>query len=280
MTIQANGSTIRYETVGTGKPVLLLHGFPVDHRIMTGCMEPVFQTLQGYRRIYIDLPGLGQSKAAPDLTSAEGMLHTLVAFIRAVLGGERFLLAGESYGGFMTLGLMTTEVAAQIDGALLLCPRIRYAMDPALTPQKPLLTADAALLAREQSDMFQGYLEYAVVATPATWARYRQDVQPGLDAADPAFLQRYDNGSYAPARLAQLDQLTFDRPVCFITGRQDQCVGYADAFPFVHRMPRATCAVLDGAGHNAQWERQPLFEALVRDWLARVQPAADGGSSH
>ncbi len=274
MTIEINGSTIHYEIIGSGKPVLMLHGFPVDHRLMTGCMEPIFQALPNYRRIYIDLPGLGQSKAAPDLHTAEAMLETLVGFIRAVLGQERFLVAGESYGGFMTLGLLTTDIAAQLDGALLLCPRIRYEMDPALTPKKPLLTADAALLAREQGDAFKGFLEYAVVATPETWARYQADVQPGLAAADPTFVHAYDNGGYAPARLAKLESLTFDRPVCFVLGRQDQCVGYADAFPYVHRLPRVTCAVLDGAGHNAQWERQPLFEALVRDWLDRARATA------
>ena len=34
--------------------------------------------------------------------------------------------------------------------------------------------------------------------------------------------------------------------------------------------PRAAFAVLDGAGHNLQIEKDQVFTALVRDWLNRV----------
>ena len=46
---------------GSGLPLLALHGFPVDHRLMTGCLEPVFRPDDAIRRIYPDLPGLGAS---------------------------------------------------------------------------------------------------------------------------------------------------------------------------------------------------------------------------
>ena len=37
--------------------------------------------------------------------------------------------------------------------------------------------------------------------------------------------------------------------------------------------PRETFAVLDGAGHNLQIEKDQVFTALVRDWLNRVLEA-------
>lgn len=34
----------------------------LDHRLMSGCMEPIFTKREGWRRIYIDLPGMGVTK--------------------------------------------------------------------------------------------------------------------------------------------------------------------------------------------------------------------------
>ena len=65
-TMEANikNLSIHYETFGEGMPLLLLHGYTVDYRLMTGCMEPIFQNVGGYQRIYMDLPGMGMTKAA------------------------------------------------------------------------------------------------------------------------------------------------------------------------------------------------------------------------
>jgi pimeloyl-ACP methyl ester carboxylesterase len=42
---------------------LMLHGWSVDHRLMKGCMEPVFKKMDTeWKRIYFDLPGMGRTK--------------------------------------------------------------------------------------------------------------------------------------------------------------------------------------------------------------------------
>jgi len=56
--------SINYEIIGEGKPIIMLHGYYVDHRLMTGCMEPVLSSKEGFKRIYIDLPGMGKSGSA------------------------------------------------------------------------------------------------------------------------------------------------------------------------------------------------------------------------
>jgi pimeloyl-ACP methyl ester carboxylesterase len=42
---------IYYETIGHGKPILMIHGFAPDHRLMKGCMEPIFENRGNYKRI-------------------------------------------------------------------------------------------------------------------------------------------------------------------------------------------------------------------------------------
>ncbi len=31
--------SINYEIIGDGKPIVMLHGYSLDHRLMTGCMN-------------------------------------------------------------------------------------------------------------------------------------------------------------------------------------------------------------------------------------------------
>ncbi len=38
---------IYYEIHGSGTPIVMIHGWSVDHRLMKGCMEPIFQ-IPGY----------------------------------------------------------------------------------------------------------------------------------------------------------------------------------------------------------------------------------------
>jgi len=44
--------SINYEIIGEGKPIVMIHGYYPDHRLMMGCMEPIFRVNDGYRRIY------------------------------------------------------------------------------------------------------------------------------------------------------------------------------------------------------------------------------------
>ncbi|MEK4721342.1 alpha/beta hydrolase [Priestia sp. FSL W8-0524] len=63
MHINFEGMELHYEVVGEGIPTLMIHGFGVDMNVMKGCMEPYFSNnTHSYQRIYLDLPGMGESK--------------------------------------------------------------------------------------------------------------------------------------------------------------------------------------------------------------------------
>ena len=63
---------VYYESYGEGVPVLMIHGFYPDHRLMKGCMEPIFSSRPGWRRIYFDLPGMALNGL---LTGAAGQIN-------------------------------------------------------------------------------------------------------------------------------------------------------------------------------------------------------------
>lgn len=71
---------IHYEEYGEGKPIIMIHGYYPDHRLMSGCMEPIFADRPGYRRIYLDLPGMGRTKGEAWINNSDRMLDIILAF--------------------------------------------------------------------------------------------------------------------------------------------------------------------------------------------------------
>jgi len=45
---------------------------------------------------------MGRSSSADWITNADIMLEVLISFIEKVIPNEKFLLAGESYGGYLS----------------------------------------------------------------------------------------------------------------------------------------------------------------------------------
>ena len=254
--------SLNHVDIGTGTPVLALHGWTPDHRLMLGCLEPVFTRRPGYRRLYPDLPGMGKSNAPPSIASSDDVLAAVRAFVSETIGTTPFLLIGESYGGYLARGL-ARALGEQVLGLALICP-IGAAVEHATrtVPPRQVLRREPGL--RENAE----FSSIAVVETAETLRRFEEEIEPGLAAAD----------EQAMARIRQRWLLSddpeggdeFARPTLIVTGRQDDVVGYEDQWALLPHYPRATFAVLDVAGHNLQFEQPALFDALMSEWLDRV----------
>ena len=264
-----NNLSVHYESIGEGMPFLILHGYHVDHRIMTGCMEPVFERLNRYRRIYVDLPGMGMTKGAEWIQCADDMLDLLLEFIERRMPGERFLLAGESYGGYLARGVVR-RLGERVAGLLLLCPTVITDYGKRSLPAHTVMKKDEAFLASLSPEDKDSFTEINVVQTADVWHRFRDEILCGIRAADMPFLERYREKGYAFSFDVDAGA-PFPSPTLFLLGRQDSSVGYKDAWSILENYPRATFAVLDRAGHNLQIEQPALFDALVTEWLERVK---------
>ncbi|SCE84355.1 Pimeloyl-ACP methyl ester carboxylesterase [Micromonospora coriariae] len=264
--------TLNFVEHGTGTPVLALHGWTPDHRLMLGCLEPLFAGRTGYRRLYPDLPGMGASPAPAEIASSDDMLDAVQDFVDDVLGDTPFLLVGESYGGYLARALARSR-PEQVRGLALICPT-GTAVENAerRVPRQQVLRPHPELLASTDTRTAAEFADVAVVQTPEALRRFRDEILVGLDVAD----------TTAMARIRQRWTLStdpedgpqFTRPTLILTGRQDHVTGYLDQFALLPHYPRATFTVLDVAGHNLQIEQPGLFDALVGEWLDRV--AAEG----
>lgn len=262
--------TLHYEVHGEGKPVIMLHGFTVDSGIMLGCMEPVFRNVPGYKRIYPDLPGMGKTKGESWITNSDQMLDIVIDFINKVIPGETFLLAGESYGGYLARGIIQ-RMAERVEGLLMLCPGIIMTPGWRNAPDHTVLEKDEALVSELEPSVAKGFASINVVLNRRVWEKYREDVLTGLSRADFPFLDNLYAKGYAFSFDVDKQAEKFTRPALILVGRQDSVVGYKDAWGILDNYPRATFAVLDKAAHNLQIEQENLFQCLVREWIDRVE---------
>jgi len=264
-------SEIYYEVYGAGIPVLMIHGWSVDHRLMSGCMEPVFEKhTEPFMRIYIDLPGMGQSRAGDSIKCSDQVLAVLYAFIDTIIPGQKFLLAGESYGGYLSRAIIRKR-REQVLGILMICPSVSPVSSNRNLPEKVVIQKDDDFLATLRREDRLAFEYFGVVMTERTWNKFNSDVFSGIKIYDREFLDYRLEG----ALTFDVDPLEvpFDKPGLILTGRQDNAVGYKDHLALLDDYPRASFAILDKAGHNLQIDQDVLFEALASEWLDRVLEA-------
>jgi len=263
---------IYYEEHGEGKPILCLHGFSIDHRSMKGCIEPILQNTDGYRRIYLDMPGTGKTPAVDWIGNADDMVNLLKRFVSKVIGDESFLLVGCSYGGYLSLG-MAFAGDMNIDGIFLLVP---VTVDKRDQRKLPVVTDADRFICKDlqhpdpPNTYFEGFVNHGIVVTTETWNRFNQEIFPALEIADRAFLDNYLKNGYALSFGEKMKDLQFTKPVTVLCGRQDTTTGYQDPWDMLQHLPRITYVALDRAGHSPQIENPAAFNFHFKDWLSKI----------
>ncbi|MBP0725821.1 alpha/beta hydrolase [Bacillus sp. RG28] len=258
--------TVNYEVFGSGTPILFIHGFSCDSRLMIGCMEPIFTKRDGYKRIYLDLPGMGKTNGSKTINSSDDMLRIVIDFIDTIISDQSFLLVGESYGGYLSRGVIAKR-KEKVDGVAFICPMIVPEMEKRSLPEHFVVVEDKEFIIQLSEDEKTDFRSNNVVLDKNTWIRYKNEVVSGCSIADQRFLSKIKK-SYGFT--FDVDTITFESPSIFLLGLQDSIVGYKDAFKILENFPRATFSVLDKAGHNLQIEQEVLFNTLINEWLDRL----------
>ena len=258
---------IYYEDIGEGIPILLLHGFTPDHRLMSGCMEPLFSLRNGWRRIYVDLPGMGLTKDYNGINNSDDMLNTLVDFIESILPNQEYIVVGESYGGYLARGLIQKH-KERILGAAFICPVIIPQHSDRTVEKHIILKSDNPFLKTLSQEELADFSSNQVVLNEYNWIRYNKEILAGCKIANDHFLEKIKNNY---AFTFELEDTNYTKPSLFLLGRQDDSVGYKDALNIMDYYTRASSAILDIAGHNLQIEQPELFSSLVNEWLDRTE---------
>ncbi|MDA9981691.1 alpha/beta hydrolase [Gammaproteobacteria bacterium] len=266
---------VHYKIHGDGRPILILHGGYLDHRHMVDAIEPVFEQIAGWRRVYIDLPGHGHSKVDASIDNNDNVLDIILNFMDDIAPGEQYALIGESRGGYLARGIVFKR-SESVRGAMFIVPG-RYAVprEGSVPVHKTLVRADDLVptLAEHEVSRF----DRLVVQNQEILEKIRSTKIPATELADKGHLKGIDE-NYEFSFDVDSPAQPFLKPSLFLLGRQDTMVGYRDAWQAIENFPRATFAILDKAGHSLSWEQPHLFVALAREWLNRIKEFDDNVS--
>lgn len=258
------GAQVGFDAVGHGVPIVALHGAYSAREEMRAMIEPTQGLLGEHRRIYPDLPGMGDSPAHESIRTANDVVDLLDEFLHDEIGDGAFLVAGHSFGAHLARGLAARRVD-QVAGLALICPLM-----PATMNSEPhvVVTTSGDPTEWLQPAFVDEYAGYFVVHTAATAARFRQAVAPVVGRFDGGTVERtMTDWGLKP----DPDTVPFEQPTLVVTGRHDSFVGHRDQMALLDRYPRASYVVVADAGHALPHEHPKLVAELVDDWLDRCR---------
>jgi len=267
MKIHLDGVILHYDLVGTGRPILLLHGQSADHRYLRHELAPIFESRPGWMQIYLDLPGHGQSESTNQIHTHAQILDLLLEFLGWVIPQQRFAVLGASYGGYLARCLLRNE-STRVDGLALIAPMMVANQEKRAVPQHRILQSNPELLATLSPETQWIFEDYIIVQTEEAARQIETLMNPARAVRDKELLARLASSEDCSFHLAE----PFENPTLILTGRQDSVVGYQDQWKILEDFPRATYAVLDKAGHFL-WvaEQRPLATMLIQEWLDRIE---------
>lgn len=259
--------SLYYRVIGEGKPVVLIHGFTVDHKLMEGCMEPVFDKANGFKRIYIDLPGMGKSNNITDIYTADKITQNVIDLIKHIIPEENFIIIGQSYGGYIARAIKS-NMENRIDAIGLICPVIVAEQSKrSKIPSQITLKSEKNILNTLDRRTKKLFVENNVILSEYVLKRFKDEVISGIDKSNREVIKKIGLNyslTYNP------DEKIFTKPVIFFLGKHDSAVGYVDALNILDRYEKASVVLLENAGHSLQLEQPEVFTETFVQWIKQI----------
>jgi pimeloyl-ACP methyl ester carboxylesterase len=272
MYISIKDIRIYYETYGQGIPVLTLHGFPLDHQFMKKSLEPIFQGDRGthFERFYFDLPGMGKSSISSSIQTTQDIVDICTKFIEKLISKQDFILIGESYGGYLARAL-TLHFRLHIIGLILISPVIYAEPEKRTVGTFKVIYSDSRLLNKLTEDEKKQINTNLVIQTQKNWERLNQEVLDPLIQNQSPFIKHLGLPKNYPLPYDVDDiEMPFSFPALILTGRQDNIVGYRDAFNILDNYSKGSYIVLNGAGHLLEIDQTQLYHFLCSHWFDQL----------
>jgi pimeloyl-ACP methyl ester carboxylesterase len=257
-----NAPPMRYDDIGTGIPLLLVHGFPLDH----GMWRPQVETLRDECRCIVpDLHGLGTSPLAEDPATMEGFALALKTLLDK-LAIDQAVVCGFSMGGYIALAFQ--ELYPERVRGLILCSTRSLADDGhaklarATTAENALVRGMAEMAPKMAADLLSK-------PTRKDRPELVAEVEEIIARQSPAGVAAASQGmALRPDRSAQLKRI--DVPVLILAGDADTLIASAQSEAMAAQVGDARLVVFPGGGHLVNMEQPTAFNAELVRFLARL----------
>lgn len=267
MIANINQQSIHYTIEGKGLPLVILHGFYLDSISMNHALENTSIQLDGFKRIYIDMPGMGQSPKHTLDNNTDTMLDLISRLITYILKDHPFIILGFSYGGYIAQGI-AKKFRNQILGEILICPVVIPNPEKREQSKITFQEIDGKFLANIDETKQQELLDSMVVINDRTYHRSESDFSRAIALADNEFLMDLYHNGYASTFIDENKDVHTHKALIFL-GYQDTSVGYMDMIRRLDLYPKATVNLLTNASHSFFLEQPTQFEYILNSWLAQ-----------
>jgi len=249
--VDVNGIQLAYDRRGKGTPLVLIHGYPLDHHLWDEVVPLLEDT---FDLILPDLRGFGGSSTAEDFYAMEDFASDIAGLLDH-LGIRKAAVSGHSMGGYVALAFARLY-PERLSGLGLISSQV--SADP--EERKEARYKSAA----EVADKGIG----SVVETMAP--KFTSDKK--LQALARQFMERQPPAAYIGALKAMAERVdstpllsAFRLPLVLIHGDADQLIPIDRAREVKAVLPQAHLVEIPGAGHVPMLEnKEKTAEALKR----------------
>jgi pimeloyl-ACP methyl ester carboxylesterase len=262
-TVRAGQVTLQVTESGHGIPLLLVHGFPLDHSMW----EAQISRLSNRCHVIApDLRGFGGSQVSSGTVTMEQMADDLDALLDALEIKEPIVFCGLSMGGYVAFqfwrkygsrlrGLVLCDTRAVADTREAVGSRLKMAEQvlregtrSAAEAMLPKLFAPAAFQDRAAAIEIQR--RTILAAAPE-----------GVAAALRGLAERPDVSDYLP-RLAL--------PALIVVGQHDAISTVDEMRDMAQAIPESEFVVIPGSGHMTPVENSTAFNEAIERFLTRL----------
>ena len=262
--VVADGINTNYHDVGSGSPVVLLHGSGPGVTAWANWRLTMPALATSFRVVAPDMMGFGYTERPPGVRYA---LDTWVAHAIGVFDAlelDQVNLIGNSFGGSLALALAIRHPDRVRRLVLMGAAGLSFSLTPGL---------DAVWGYTPSIENMRGLLDIFafnrdLVSDELAKLRYEASIRPGIQEAYsamfPAPRQRWiDMLSSSEADIAALPHETL-----VVHGREDEVIPPENSYRLAQLIPRSQLHVFGRCGHWTQIEHAARFNQLVVDFFS------------
>ena len=262
-TREVAGFPMYYEECGSGRPLLLVHGFPLSHEMWTAQLEGLCDVC---RVIAPDLRGFGRSGGDVSSLTMEQLADDLNEFVEALGIEAPITLCGLSMGGYVALPFVH-KYASRVD-SLILCDS-RSAADSVEAVQARRDNAERVLATGAESIVEAMRPKLFAEATRTDRPEVVDVTLAMIRGTSPATIAAALRGmAVRPDMTDTLGRITV--PTLVLVGENDVITPVEEMRRMAAAIPNARFVVVPDVGHMAPMEAPEVVNRHLCEFLSEL----------
>ena len=259
-----NGINLAYDDTGSGEPVLLIHGYPLNRHMWHPQVQALSQA--GYRVITPDLRGFGESDAVDGPYTME-IFADDIAELLDFLGIGTAVVGGMSMGGYVLLNFLE-RYPERASAACFIVTRSSADNE----------AGKARRLALARDVMHLGPAVVADVFEKLLFAPRTPQERPKLVEKVRGWMLENDSRGLAGGLLAMRERKDYTSllgairvPALVIGADKDLAVPAETIEVIIRGLPHAASCILAGGGHLVNLEEPKAFNDCLLEFLRELR---------